>query len=131
MPARPPSRWRLLRHPTERSEGPGRFESAAEVASNLASSSVFFSLCILVIAVWVVGLIVGLSNSIESGITGSMTAMTLLLVAVLKNSERRAERAMQLKLDAIATALLEGRENGPGPEAKADLEEAVRLHEEI
>jgi low affinity Fe/Cu permease len=131
VPARPPSRWRLLRHPTERNEGPGRFESAAEVASNLASSSVFFSLCILVIAVWVVGMILGLSDSIESDITGSMTAMTLLLVAVLKNSERRAERAMQLKLDAIAAALLEDRENGPGPEAKADLEEAVRLHEEI
>jgi low affinity Fe/Cu permease len=125
------SRWRHLRHPTERSEGPGRFEAAAEIASNLASSSTFFSLCILVVAVWIVGLVIGLPDSTESDITGSMTAMTLLLVAVLKNSERRAERAMQLKLDAIAAALLEDRGSGPGQEAKAELEEAVRLHEEI
>lgn len=131
MPPTKANRWRLLRHPTERNEEPGRFEAAAEIASNLASSSIFFSICILVIAVWIVGLVIGLPDSTESDITGSMTAMTLLLVAVLKNSERRAERAMQLKLDAIAAALLEDRGSGPGREAKAELEEAVRLHEEI
>ncbi|SOE06709.1 hypothetical protein SAMN06272765_7564 [Streptomyces sp. Ag109_G2-15] len=34
-----------------------------------------------------------------------MTAVTLLLLALLKNSELRAERAIQRKLDAIASAL--------------------------
>ncbi|MFE4621146.1 hypothetical protein ACFRJ7_34110 [Streptomyces sp. NPDC056747] len=33
--------------------------------------------------------------------------MTLLLLALLKNAERRADRAVQRKLDAIALALLE------------------------
>lgn len=42
----------------------------------------------------------------ESALTGTMSALTLLLVALLKNSELRAERAMQLK-------------------------DAVRLHEEL
>jgi low affinity Fe/Cu permease len=122
---------RALRHPTERSEGRGRFDAAAEVASNLASSSVFFSLCLLLIAAWVVGLIAGLPSSTENDLTGAMSAMTLLLVAVLKNSERRAERAMQLKLDAIASALLEDRGGGRRHETKAELEDAVRLHEEL
>jgi hypothetical protein len=123
--------WRLLRHPTERGEGRGRFDATAEIASNLASSSLFFSVCLLIVLVWIVGLMVGLSSATESDLTGTMSAMTLLLVAVLKNSELRAERAMQLKLDAIASALLEDRGHGPGGDTKADLEEAVRLHEEL
>jgi low affinity Fe/Cu permease len=123
--------WRLLRHPTERGEGRGRFDATAEIASNLASSSLFFSVCLLIVIVWIAGLTVGLASATESDLTGAMTAMTLLLVAVLKNSERRAERAMQLKLDAIASALLEDRGHGPGGKTKAELEEAVRLHEEL
>lgn len=124
-------RWRLLRHPADRGEGRGRFDATAEIASNLASSSFFFSICLLVVFIWVIGLIVGLSSATESDLTGAMAAMTLLLVAMLKNSERRAERAMQLKLDAIASALLEDRGHGPAVETKTKLEEAVRLHEEL
>jgi Predicted small integral membrane protein len=123
--------WRLLRHPTERGEGRGRFDATAEIASNLASSGLFFSICLLIVIVWIAGLIVGLPSATESDLTGAMSAMTLLLVAVLKNSERRAERAMQLKLDAIASALLEDRGHGPAGETKTELEEAVRLHEEL
>lgn len=57
--------------------------------------------------------------------------MTLLLVALLKNSELRADRAMQLKLDAIATALLEDQGRGSSQDSRTALEKAVRLHEEI
>jgi low affinity Fe/Cu permease len=126
-----PRSWRILRHPTERGEGRGRFDATAEIASNLASSSLFFSVCLLIVFIWIVGLVVGLPSATESDLTGTMSAMTLLLVAVLKNSELRAERAMQLKLDAIASALLEDRGHGAGAGTKADLEDAVRLHEEL
>src|SRR6201996_8875324 len=126
-----PGGWRLLRHPTERGEGRGRFAAAAEIASNLASSSLFFTICLLIVFAWVVGLVIGLPTATESDLTGTMSAMTLLLVAVLKNSELRAERAMQLKLDAIAAALLEDRGHGHDADTKADLEDAVRLHEEL
>ncbi|HEV7614898.1 MAG TPA: low affinity iron permease family protein [Solirubrobacterales bacterium] len=125
------SRWSLLRHPTERGEGRGRFDAAAETASNLASSSFFFSVCLLIVLAWIVGLLVGLPSQTENDLIGVMAALTLLLVALLKNSERRAERAMQLKLDAIAAALLEDRGKDLDDEAKAGLEDAVRLHEEI
>jgi low affinity Fe/Cu permease len=128
---RRPRRWRLLRHPTERGEGRGRFDATAEIASNVASSALFFSICLLIVIAWIVGLMAGLASATESALTGAMSAMTLLLVAVLKNSERRAERAMQLKLDAIASALLEDRGHGPGGETKTELEDAVRLHEEL
>jgi low affinity Fe/Cu permease len=120
-----------LRHPSERRDGPGRFEATAEAVSNLAGSSLFFALCLLLVLGWIVALVVGVPQSVDNDIVGAMTALTLVLVAVLKNSERRAERAMQLKLDAIAAALLEERGERLDPETKAELEEAVRLHEEI
>jgi low affinity Fe/Cu permease len=132
MEEQPPSRrWRVLRHPTERGEGRGRFDSLAEGASNLASSGLFFTLCFVILAIWVLGLVIGFASGTENALTGTMSALTLLLVALLKNSELRAERAMQLKLDAIASALLEDRGRGPDAETKRELEDAVRLHEEL
>ena len=120
-----------LRHPSERRGGPGRFEKIAELVSNLAGSSTFFALCLLLVFVWIVALVVGVSAATDSDLTGGMMAVTLLLVAVLKNSERRAERAMQLKLDAIAAALLVVRGDDLDTETRSDLEDAVRLHEEL
>jgi len=52
------------------------------------------------------------------------------LLALLKNSELRAEHAVQRKLDAIAAAILEQRE-GKTSEAHAALEEAIGMHEEV
>jgi low affinity Fe/Cu permease len=100
---------RLPRHPTERGSGRGRFDASAEAASYFASSGVFFSLCFLLFCAWLVGLILDFGNTTENALVGAMAAVTLLLVALIKNSELRAERAMQLKLDAIAAALLESR----------------------
>ncbi|WP_329284869.1 hypothetical protein [Streptomyces sp. NBC_01455] len=60
----------------------------------------------------------------------SMTAVTLMLLALLKNSELRADRAIQRKLDAIAAALLEAQEGTPG-KAHEDLRNVIRLEDEI
>lgn len=124
-------KWRILRHPTDRGEGRGRFDAAAENASNVAGGGIFFSACLLIVLIWTVGLVVGLPAAVQDDLSGGMTALTLLLVALLKNSELRAERAMQLKLDAIANALLEDQGRGSGPDSRAALERAVRLHEEL
>jgi low affinity Fe/Cu permease len=123
----------LALHPTERGrgDGRGRFATIAGAASNFASSGLFFSLCFLILAVWLAGLALGFASGTENALTGTMSALTLLLVALLKNSELRAERAMQLKLDAIASALLDRSERELAPAARSDLEEAVGLHEEI
>ncbi|MDI9887094.1 hypothetical protein QMZ92_22655 [Streptomyces sp. HNM0645] len=58
-----------------------------------------------------------------------MTAVTLMLLALLKNSELRSERALQRKPDAIAAALLESQEGEPG-KAHEDLRAAIRMEEE-
>jgi hypothetical protein len=58
-----------------------------------------------------------------------MTAVTLLLPALLKNGEMRAEHAIQRKLDAIAAALLEGHKDDRS-EALESLRNAIRMEEE-
>ena len=92
-----------LGHPADRgdTDARGRFDRLAERGSFLASSPLFFCLCIIVVAVWAVGLTVGASDRFEAAGAGLMSAMTLLLVAMLKNAELRAERAIQRKLDCV------------------------------
>lgn len=98
--------------------------------SFLASSPLFFVLCAVLIAVWAVGLAVGASNRFEAGAAGIMSAVTLILVAVLKNAEQRTERALQSKLDGIAAALL-ANQRGLEAEAEGELEHSIRVHDQI
>jgi low affinity Fe/Cu permease len=80
------------------------------------------------VVAWVVTLAIGeLAHHIAAD---AMAALTLLLVAMLKNAERRSEAAIQKKLDAIAAALLEQR-RGNETAAQDDLAEAIGLHDEI
>lgn len=120
-----------LGHPADRGDTDvrGRFDRLAERGSFLASSPLFFCLCIIVAAVWAVGLTVGASDRVEAAGAGLMSAMTLILVALLKNAELRAERAIQLKLDAIASALLS--DGGRSQGAKRELDEAIGIHDQI
>ena len=124
------------RHPTERG-GPGRglFDRVAQSASNFTSSPLFFAplffaVCVIVVALWLGTHVAGLSTEWQHLSGDAMAAITLLLLALLKNSELRAEHAVQRKLDAIAAALLEQRE-GKTREAHAALEEAIGMHEEV
>ena len=72
----------------------------------------------------------GLSTEWQHLSGDAMAAITLLLLALLKNSVLHAEHAVQRKLDAIAAALLEQREVETS-EAHAALEEAIDMHEEV
>jgi low affinity Fe/Cu permease len=120
-----------LQHPADRSDRHrGPFDRFAERASFLASSAFFFVLCAALVLVWAVGLAVGASDRFEAAASGLMSAVTLILVAVLKNSELRTERALQTKLDAIASALLEDRRGHQG-DAEDQLERSIGVHEEI
>ena len=123
---------RHLEHPADRIEEPrrGRFDSFAQRASHLASSPLFFALCGGLVLVWASGLALGASDRFESASAGLMSAVTLILVAVLKNSELRTERALQTKLDAIASSLLEDRRGHRG-DAEDQLEASIRVHEHI
>ncbi|MFE7772682.1 low affinity iron permease family protein [Streptomyces sp. NPDC057445] len=118
-------------HPADRGgERRGRFEQLAEAASRLTSSPAFFALCLALVAIVVAVHVAGLDISWQLFAGDCMTAVTLLLLALLKNSELRAERAIQRKLDAIAAALLEAQEGEPG-KAHEDLRAAIGMEDEI
>ncbi|WP_030155584.1 hypothetical protein [Streptomyces sp. NRRL S-244] len=123
-----------LQHPAERTgEGrTARFEKLAELASNFTSSAVFSLLCVLLVAGFVAVHVAGLPTEWQHLAGDAMAAVSLLLLALLKNSERRAEHAVQRKLDAIAAVLLE---QGKGEEAEGkareDLESSIRMEKRL
>ncbi len=122
---------RTLQHPADRIEDRrGRFDQFAERASFLASSPLFFVACAALVAAWAVGLALGASDRFEAAMAGGMSAVTLILVAVLKNSELRTERALHTKLDAIASSMLEERRGHQG-DAEEQLERSIGVHDEI
>lgn len=122
---------RSLEHPADRTDEPrGAFDRFAQRASFLASSPLFFILCAALVLVWAVGLALGASDRFEAAAAGLMSAVTLMLVALLKNAELRAERALQTKLDAIATSLLDERRGREG-DSEGQLERSIGVHDEI
>ena len=120
-----------IKHPVERGdEGRSPFDHIAERASNLSSSPAFFAICVLLVIAWMLSYWLGWSDAVRFFLGDAIGAITLLLVALLKNAELRAEAAVQDKLDAIALALLEvqrGTDNGAGDA----LEKAIGRHEEV
>lgn len=119
-------------HPVDRGEEGQRtlFDRLAEAASNWTSSPAFFALCIVLVALWAGSYALGSSDTLKHLLGEVLAAVTLLLLALLKNAERRAEHAMQEKLDAIAGGL---RKLAAGDVEGADrqLREAEGLHDEV
>ncbi|KIF06178.1 hypothetical protein PL81_08995, partial [Streptomyces sp. RSD-27] len=102
----------------------GRFETLAELASNFTSSAAFLLLCLTLVAAFAAVHLARLPVEWQHLAGDAMGALSLLLLALLKNSERRAEHAIQRKLDAIAGALLE-QQAGDRSRARQDLEDAI------
>ena len=108
-----------VKHPTERgSGGRTRFDRAAEAASNFSSSPMFFAVCGLLVAAWAASYVLAASDTLHHVLADAMAAVTLLLVALLKNAERRAEHAIQGKLDRLAEAMLAERRKHPSDGAE-------------
>ena len=82
------------------------------------------------VALWLATHVAGLTTEWQHLAGDAMAAVTLLLLALLKNSELRAEHAVQSKLDAIAAALLE-QSDGKTSTAHDELERAIGMHEEV
>ncbi|MGK5543884.1 hypothetical protein ACSNOH_03965 [Streptomyces sp. URMC 127] len=121
-----------IQHPAHRDgDRRGLFERFAEKASHFTSSRPFFGLCLLLVVNFVAMHVLRLSVELELLAAGLMTCVTLLLLALLKNSELRAEHAIQRKLDAVAEALLEHHEGTGDGKAFDALRDAVRMEEEI
>ncbi len=121
-----------LKHPIERGEAGkrGTFDELAQRASYFSSSPLFFLVCLALVVAWLAGYVFDASASYEQATGTGLTAVTLLLVALLKNTELRAEAAIQNKLDALATGMLEAIRN-EGQQADPMLERAIGIDEQI
>lgn len=98
-----------LEHPSERGgaeRAGGVFERFCEAASNLTSSPLFYGFCVALVGAFIAAHVARLGVEWELALGGGLSAVTLLLLALLTNSEGQAEHAVQAKLDAIARVLV-------------------------
>jgi uncharacterized membrane protein len=92
--------------PSDVSDGLGLFDRFAETASRFFSQAWFFSLCALLVVVWAPSyFLIKDLNTWQLIINTATTIVTFLMVALLQNSQTRANAAVQDKLNAIADAL--------------------------
>jgi low affinity Fe/Cu permease len=71
-----------------------------------ASSIPFFTFCVLLVVLWAsTYFLVGNFDTYQLIINTPTTIITFLLVALLQNTQKRNEQALQHKLDAVADGL--------------------------
>lgn len=82
------------------------FDRFATRASSFVSRAWFFVACVLVVALWAPSLALFQDvNTWQLIINSITTIVTFLLVALLQNTQKRADGATQHKLNAIADGL--------------------------
>jgi low affinity Fe/Cu permease len=106
--------------------GRSPFDRFAGRSARFVSKAPFFAFCVLLVVVWVPSyLLVGNLDTYQLIINTPTTIITFLLVALLQNTQRRSEQAVQKKLDAVADGLSDLMEHFAGDEpdraAKDDL----------
>lgn len=116
--------------PSEISEHVGAFDRFAEGASKIASRAWFFCFCVILVVLWAPSIFVIRSIDTWQLIINTLTTIiTFLLVALLQNSQTRADLAIQHKLNAIADSLSDlMAKNGLDKDA-AELRTAVGLEQ--
>ena len=78
------------------------FDEIAERASNKISGAPFFLICVVLTLAWLPLLWLVGSEPAQFVLQSVIAVVTLLMVALLQNSQKRSEDAVSLKLDAIA-----------------------------
>lgn len=82
------------------------FDRFAEGASKFVSRGVFFTISVVVVAIWMPTLFLFQSIDTWQLIINTLTSvLAFLLIALLQNSERRYDEALHQKIDALAAAL--------------------------
>lgn len=92
--------------PTDVSSRVGAFDKFAGVAARLSSEAWFFCFCVVLVVVWAPSIIFIQDIDTWQLIINTLTTIvTFLMVALLQNSQTRADQAVQHKLNAIADSL--------------------------
>lgn len=121
-----------------RGEKPGLFDRFAGWTGGFVSRAPFFGLCVFLVLVWPVSFFFLEPDTAQLIINTATTIVTFLLVALLENTQSRADKAVQTKLNATADALADllevmGDELGTGNFTRhaTDLRDAVGLEERV
>jgi hypothetical protein len=83
----------------------GAFDRFASTVASYASRAWFFIGCLALVVVWVPSILLFKIDTWQLIINTATTIITFLLVALLQNTQTRADAAVQHKLNAIADAL--------------------------
>ena len=113
--------------PSEVSSRVGLFDRFAGVSSKIVSRAAFFSFCVVLVVVWAPSFF--LIRNVDTWqliINTATTIITLLMVALLQNSQTRSDQAVQHKLNAIAQGLSELLDSD---ESREELIKAVGLED--
>lgn len=92
--------------PSDARDRPGLFDRFADAVSRFTSRAWFFAACVLLVLLWAPSyFLIRDLDVYQLIINTATTIVTFLLVALLQNTQTRADAAVQHKLNAIADAL--------------------------
>ena len=102
----------------------GFFDRFAERSAEFVSRAPFFAFCLGLVIIWLPTYpLIRNFDTWQLLINTPTTILTFLLVAILQNSQRRAEIAIQEKLNAMADGLADLMDHF----VHADIEDAEKL----
>lgn len=94
------------RLPSQVDGTPNLFDRFADRADAFVSKAWFFAVCVALVVVWAPSIVLfGDVDTWQLVINTATTIVTFLLVALIQNTQHRANDATQHKLNAIALAL--------------------------
>lgn len=115
--------------PSEARQGLNWFDRFAERSSGLVSHAAFFTLCVLMVVIWFPTLFFMPIDDSQLIINTATTIVTFLLVALLENTSKRGNDAIQHKLNALAAAVAVLMDDTDNEYEADELREAVGLED--
>jgi low affinity Fe/Cu permease len=107
---------------------PTAFDRFAEATSRFVSEAAFFIISLVAVVVWLPTIVLFHDvNTWQLVINTATSILAFLLVALLQNSERRYDRALHHKVDALARGLVTLMEH----QGEADSDEIERSIAEL
>jgi len=112
--------------PTDVTPDLSLFDRFASAAARFASRAWFFAMCLLLVLVWAPSyFLIGELDTWQLIINTATTIITFLLVALLQNTQTRADLATQDKLNALAEGLSALMTHNAGGDKDSDLSQAI------
>jgi low affinity Fe/Cu permease len=125
-----PTKAHAAEMPEDVDDHVGWFDKFATAAAQFVSRAWFFAFCVALVVIWAPSIVLIRSIGTWQLIINTLTTIiTFLLVALLQNTQERADRSTQDKLNAISAALAKMAEAQGLKKDAAELRSAVGLED--